>query len=233
MSLPAFSSQTSSSQGLAVGDLAVTEAVRYFAAHGSHCVLFIDATKKGAAKVQDYSVPFVALTADALDWQNRIICKEAVIVLGKDGDVMDSWIAQIPVSDSIIFIADSTDTLNAHPRLRRLPKSLYFVTNSADVTNRSNIEHYYPFAVYARPDYFDTLKEVALYREGSYHLANVMSKTVPNMMPRPQLDYGGGDFPAVAFQFYPYSMPDFETQKNHAGFEYEIVSILARYPYFI
>ncbi len=38
----------------------------------------------------------------------------------------------------------------------------------------------------------------------------------------PQTDFGGRELRAVAFQFYPYSQPDFENNLSHGGFEYRI-----------
>ncbi len=43
-----------------------------------------------------------------------------------------------------------------------------------------------------------------------------------------QLDFGGEDIAAVAFHFYPWSVPDYEGG-NHGGFEYQVLILYYYY----
>ena len=223
-----FSWQPLLAEASAFRAVATREAVRYFGALGSHCVLLVS-TEEGQDVEMAHSVPVVTLSHDALEWKARMMCKDAVVILGTDRDLMDSCIAWIPVHNSIIFIADSLKSIHDQQRLRRLPKSLYFVTTSTDMVTELNNEYNYPFSVYSRPDYFGGLQETAMFNQDNYLMRGAKSQHITNMMPKPQIDFGGRDFPAVAFRFYPYSMPDYKTQTNHAGFEYEIVRTVTRY----
>ena len=45
-----------------------------------------------------------------------------------------------------------------------------------------------------------------------------------------QLDFGGEDIAAVAFHFYPWSVPDYEGG-NHGGFEYQVLIFYYYYYY--
>lgn len=214
--------------------LMLAEAIRYFGNRDSHCVLLIDDGSGGQETGQEYSTPVVLLTPERLDWENRRICRNAVVTLGKEsqGGGLE-WLARLPVQDNVIFLADSRKSLADNLRLRRLPHSLYFVDEPFE-NNATRTMHQEPrrnsFTVYRREDYYSAMpKRIARFQDEAYFLREGTISRLPDILPEPQLDFGGHDFPAVAFEFHPYSMPDFETQTNHAGFEYEIVSIVTRY----
>ncbi len=223
----------------------MSEATSYFGSRGSHCLLVIAeyAGKADSASLLASEVPTMTLTPEELLAREgfdkgKATCKDALVLLSASEGVEDvgRWLPLIPVGFRIVFVAQSADVVKQlYPRLRRLPRAFYLIPETRNATASSK----YLFSLHKRPSFFkETLAKVSLYsaKEGDFILAAqveegrrkiVRSSSMPDLLPDTQLDYGNHDIPAVAFKFFPYSVPDYETQQ-HTGFEFEIVHIVTK-----
>ncbi len=110
---------------------------------------------------------------------------------------------------------------------RRFPRALYFVSECGEDSSSSPAS----FSVFHRPDFLSGhFGKVALFDGSDYFtdLGGRSSDFPPSLVPRVQTDFFGGELRGVAFEFFPYSRPDFDDQSRHSGFEFSIADTAAR-----
>ncbi len=121
-------------------------------------------------------------------------------------------VTKLPPSHEIIFTSSNSDRISLFPKLARLPLSLYFVkSNHSTVT------------ISRRPDIMEEYHVETLGFLNNAHYFTNSTKRSDKL----QLDFHGSNFPAVAFPYKPYSMPDYSDPSKHSGYEYEIAKVLA------
>ncbi len=195
--------------------------------HGHDCVLVI--LEETKAEVDEHQLddviskdyPIIINTPSTLSKDIFSTCSSIVSILpNQDGNTY--WLSELPARHKIIFATDDLTSIRQFPRLKRLPLSEFFIYEKNGTFDADG--RYDQFSVHKWEGYHSNdMVEVAMctgenfdcdYRDAAgsmdFHL---------------QTDYKGHEFPAVAFEFFPYSMPDFETQV-HSGFEYMIVKVL-------
>ena len=171
-------------------------------------------------------VPVVIATPSEV---TGLVLDNVVAVMGSDTGEDDlQWVSRLPKMHKIIFVMmdggwDGRDL--RREALGQFPKALYLsqahldgYKNHDNTTSSSSSSSI--IRAYRKPHYFeDRLEKVAIF-EAEVNKGGGATFQL-------ETDFGGHDFPAVAFHFYPYSMPDFETQSGHGGIEYRIASAVA------
>ncbi len=207
------------------GDI-INEAISYLEAHENHCILLVLGAGERLAPAPLSQVPVLKWTWDHLaegkDRLQEVKCGSMVVT--HDGS-RENWSKLLPWIHSPVVITQSIDSvsdIDLHD-LRRLEPT-FFMANATDEGDPDVPR----FSVYTWHMYKD-LKKLAIY-DGSYgyHQKNDMYTRTLALSPGYQLDFAGHDFPAVAFTFQPFSLPDYENQENNGGFEYEIAHAVTR-----
>ncbi len=131
------------------------------------------------------------------------VCENIVVILEEGG----KWLDWLPVDHNIIFVSHNLAWVKKYSMISRLQKSLYYLVDAKGDAN-----------MYQRDTFLigDLTKVICRGQVGICQNSELM---------RLPEKFVGLDFPAVAFEFSPYSHPDFENG-HHEGFEYEIVAAI-------
>ncbi len=152
------------------------------------------------------------------------------------GNSTFGWLSALPPLHNFVFVADSLDALaRGRKKLAGLPHALFYVASAA-ADGRQTL------SVYKRPNFMEAevLAKLAVLKEeeeeANSRLAESLARSSSSSSSSPssssafglQTDFGGRRLRGVAFDFFPYSVPDFGDPTGHGGFEYAIADTVAR-----
>ncbi len=203
----------------------VNDAMDYLAGdthRSGHCVLVVldEKEKLWLPTSSSSSLSVVIQMADE-NLDNSANCGSMVVVAV--GSEAKSTVYRLPRIHRPVIVTPDLDWVCEDDQALRRLEPIFFTGRKAD----NGFTKAEEFAVYDWGLSHEGIVEVAVHaREEGYHLddGRYSERLV---LTRHTHDFGGRSFPAVAFHFHPYSVPDFDDQANHAGFEYEIAAAVA------
>lgn len=211
-------------------DHSILVATEIFIAQGARIVTIIlsrDVTDKVSL---DFSVQLqtstIIVTSSSKQLEvTEVILDSVIMVFGTEPGEDDLWwVSRLPKKHKTIFVMGGNWDLALAQVLGQFPRPLFIHSPHLDSNNASSSLT----TVYRKPHYFkDHLEKMAIFHVNTKMLTDDQDDMVRGLDLELELDFGGHEFPAVAFEFYPYSMPDFEGQSQHGGYEYDIVAVLA------
>ncbi len=199
------------------------EAISYMERRESNCILLILGDRDKIIPPHS-QVPVMQWTRDKLPQDECFQANCGSMIATHDG-LRDNWIKLLPWIHNPVLITNSLDSFadSDFRHLKRL-EPIFFVTGEEEKKKDSPAR----FTVYTWK-YHKNPSKFAIY-DGShgYRQRDHVYTSTLTLNSGYQLDFGGHDFPSVAFQFPPYSLPDYEEQENNGGFEYEIALAVAK-----
>ncbi len=208
---------------------AIGEAIRHLQLLGEdHCILLVG---DGAPlRPPPTTVPVVVRTPRDLPGA-RSTCGGMVVVAGDPSSGgadqrRGEWLGELPWISNVVVITASTEWADRFPNVKRLQPT--FFLREANSTG---------FEVHAWTSYLEhDLDKVAIFRQGAGYITKNQrddedghhSGRLYVSDPKRLLDFGGREFPGVAFTFPPYSLPNYKNQEGHGGFEYEIAAAVTK-----
>ncbi len=179
------------------------------------CVILISESKASLKILPDnLTVANIQVSLGMLSKKDDIMSLCGHIIMDLDAyepHSQNEIVSKLPTSHEIIFTSTNSDSISQFPKLAKLPQSLYFVQSNEGTV-----------MVGKRPDimegnHFETL---GFWNNANDFIGNIKSSD------KLQLDFHGSDFPAVAFLYKPFSMPNYNDPSKHSGYEYEIVKVV-------
>ena len=188
----------------------LNNAMKFFEAEGSRCTLVV--TGDNHKLLNTVPVIIYDNTGDLPPEQDNIPDCNSMLVIHNGKESMTKGLPWIP--HPIIITSSLEWFLNTDTRLKRLEPIFFVWKNTSDLV----LIHAWHFK-----------EEIKMIGTFGINGLNSNENTLTGMKELAQrMDFKGNAFPAVAFNFPPYSVPDYANQENNGGYEYEITSVVAK-----